>query len=48
MSSAKKTSRRERSEYEIAVILALYAKGYSGREICDEIDVPKSTINRIV
>jgi DNA-binding NarL/FixJ family response regulator len=46
--SANKTSRREHSEREIAIILVLHAKGYSTREINDEIDIPKSTINTII
>jgi IS30 family transposase len=48
MPSANKISRRERSECEIASILVLHAKGYSAREIDDEIDVPKLTISRII
>ena len=48
MPRANKTSMRERSEREISAVLVLYAKGYSAREIDDEIDVPKSTINRII
>lgn len=48
MPSANKTSRREHSEREIAAILVLHAKGYSAREIGDEINVPKSTINTII
>jgi DNA-binding NarL/FixJ family response regulator len=46
--SINKIFRRENSEREIAAILVLYAKGYSAREIGDEIDVSKSTINRII
>jgi transposase len=48
MPSAKKTSRRERSEREIAAVLVLHAKGYSAQEIDDEINVPKSTVTRII
>jgi transposase len=48
MPSANQTSRKEHSEREIAAILALHAKGYNAREIGDEIDVPKSIINRII
>jgi DNA-directed RNA polymerase specialized sigma24 family protein len=48
MPSVNKTSRRERSEREIAVILALHVKGYSAQEIDDETDVPKLTITRII
>jgi DNA-directed RNA polymerase specialized sigma24 family protein len=48
MPSINKTSRKERSEHEIAAILVLYTKGYSAREIGDEIDIPKLTINRII
>jgi lambda repressor-like predicted transcriptional regulator len=47
MSSAPKTARREHSDRDIAVILALHAKGYSAREISRENGVPKSTINAI-
>jgi DNA-directed RNA polymerase specialized sigma24 family protein len=48
MPSIKKTSRREYSKREISAILVLHAKGYSTREISDEIDVPKLTINRTI
>jgi DNA-directed RNA polymerase specialized sigma24 family protein len=48
MPSIKKISRREYSEREISAILVLHAKGYSTREISDEIDIPKLTINRII
>lgn len=48
MPSINKTSRREHSKREIGAILVLHAKGYSAREISDEIDIPKSTINRII
>jgi transposase len=48
MPSAKKTFRRERSEREIAAVLVLHVKGYSAQEIDDEINVPKSTITRII
>jgi hypothetical protein len=39
MPSVNKTSRRERSEREIAAVLVLHAKGYSVQEIDDETDV---------
>jgi hypothetical protein len=48
MPSIKKTSRREHSEREIATILVLHAKGYSAREIGDEINIPKLIINKII
>jgi transposase len=48
MPSAKKTSRRERSEREIAAILVLHVKGYSAQEIDDEINVSKLTVTRII
>jgi predicted DNA-binding protein YlxM (UPF0122 family) len=48
MLSINKTSRKERFKREIAVILVLYTKDYSIREIGDEIDIPKLIINRII
>jgi transposase len=48
MLSAKKTSRRERSEREIATILVLHVKGYSTRRIDDEINISKLTVTRII
>jgi predicted DNA-binding protein YlxM (UPF0122 family) len=48
MPSAKKTSKRERSEREIAAVLVLHAKDYSAQEIDDEINVPKLTVTRII
>jgi transposase len=48
MPSAKKTSRRERSEREIAAVLVLHVKGYSAQEIDDEINVSKLTVTRII
>ena len=48
MPNTGKTIRREYSERIISVILTLYTKGYSAREISTENDVPKSTINVII
>jgi ATP/maltotriose-dependent transcriptional regulator MalT len=48
MPNTKKTSRRERSEREIAAVLVLHAKGYSAQEIDDEINVSKLTVTRII
>jgi hypothetical protein len=48
MPSANKISRREHSEREIGVILALHVKRYSAQEIDDETDVPKLTITKII
>jgi hypothetical protein len=48
MPSTKKISKREHSEREIAAILVLHVKGYSAREIGDEINVPKLIINKII
>jgi DNA-directed RNA polymerase specialized sigma24 family protein len=48
MLNTKKTSRRERSEREIAAILVLHVKGYSAQEIDDEINIPKLTVTRII
>jgi hypothetical protein len=48
MLNIKKIFRRERSEREIGVILALHVKGYNIQKIDDETDVPKLTITRII
>lgn len=48
MPSKPQTARREHSDREVAVILALHAKGYTAREISCENLVPRSTINATI